>query len=120
MNSRVKTHNSFFLACSAAMLLACVLAGSNAFAAEQSRSETVKFADLKVDTSAGVAELYRRINSAARRVCLYDPTGVQSSRIWQACVRPTVDAAVAKVNNPLLTALHTGHNPSPATAMIKR
>jgi UrcA family protein len=120
MNSRVKTHNGSFLACSTAMLLICVLVGSNAFAAEQGRSETVKFADLKVDTSAGVAELYRRINSAARRVCLYEATDVQSARIWQNCVRPTVDAAVAKVNNPLLTALHTGRNPSPATAMIKR
>ena len=120
MNSRVKTHNGPFLAGSTAMLLVCVLVGSNAFAAEQSRSETVKFADLKVDTSAGVAELYRRINSAARRVCLYDASDVQSSRIWQNCVRPTVDSAVAKVNNPLLTALHTGRNPSPATAMIKR
>ena len=119
MNSRVKTHNGFFLACSAAMLLVCVLAGSNAFAAEQSRSETVKFADLKVDTSAGVAELYRRINSAARRVCLWETTNVQSARIWQNCIRPTVDAAVAKVNNPRLTALHSGHSSPVVTAMDK-
>jgi UrcA family protein len=118
MNSNIKTDNS---PCYwTAILLACVLVASNAFADDQIRTETVKFADLNVDTPAGVEVLYRRINSAARRVCGYEAASVYANSNWQNCIRPTVDAAVAKVNNPMLTALHTGRNPSPATAMNKR
>jgi UrcA family protein len=120
MNSNVKTDKRSFTACSTAIALACVLSASNAFAGDQIPSETVKFADLKVDTSTGAEVLYRRIQSAARRVCSYDATSIQGSSTWQNCVRPTVDAAVAKVNNPQLTALHTGHKPAPATAMIDK
>jgi UrcA family protein len=118
MNSNAKTDNRAFFAYSTAIALACLLVASNAFADDQSRSETVKFADLKVDTSAGAEVLYRRIQSAARRVCSYDATSIQGPSTWQNCVRPTIDAAVAKVNSPQLTALHTGRSPAPATAMI--
>jgi UrcA family protein len=120
MNSNVKTHNSCFLAYSTAMLLACVCVAPSAFADDQSRSETVKFTDLKVDTAAGAETLYRRINAAARRVCGYEATSIYAHSTWRYCVRPTVDATVAKVNNPLLTALHTGRSPAPATAMINK
>jgi UrcA family protein len=120
MNSNVKTDNGLFLACATAMLLACVLVTSNAVADDQVRSETVKFADLKVDTSAGVEALYRRIYGAAQRVCGYEAGAIQGPSIWRSCVRPTVDATIAKVNNPRLTALHTGRNPSPETAMINK
>jgi UrcA family protein len=119
MNSNVKTDNRPFYW--TAILLACVSVASNAFADDQIRTETVKFSDLKVDTPAGVEVLYRRIQSAARRVCGYEgASSVYAYSNWQNCVRPTVDAAVTKVNNPMLTALHTGREPSPATAMIKK
>jgi UrcA family protein len=120
MSSTVATQYRPFLACASAIALACVLTASNAFAADQSRSETVKYADLQVDTTAGAQALYGRIHSAARRVCGYEATSIQGPSVWQHCVRPTVDAAVAKVNNPLLTALHTGRKPAPATAMIDK
>lgn len=120
MNSNAKTVNCPFCAYSTAIVVACLLLASNAFADDQTRSETVRFADLKVDTSAGADVLYRRIQSAARRVCSYDATSIQGPSVWQDCVRPSIDAAVAKVNNPQLTALHTGRNPSPATAMINK
>jgi UrcA family protein len=120
MNSKVKTNYSPFLVCSTAMLLACALVASNAFADDQVRTETVKFADLKVDTQAGVEALNHRIYAAAQRVCGYNASSVYGPSIWRNCVRPTVDATVAKANNPLLTALHTGRNPSPPTAMTNR
>jgi len=120
MNSKVKTDDRPFLACSFAILVACVLTVSNAVADEQVRSETIKFADLKVNTAAGAEALYHRIYGAAQRVCGYEATSVWSQTVWQNCVRPTVDATVAKANNPLLTALHTGRKPAPATAMINR
>ena len=120
MNSKVKTDDRPFLACSFAILVACLLAASNAVADDQVRSETIKFADLKVDTAAGAEALYHRIYGAAQRVCGYEATSVWSQTVWRSCVRPTVDATVAKANNPLLTALHTGRKPAPATAMINK
>ena len=70
-----------------------------------------------MNTQSGAAKLYRRIQGAAQRVCGYEATLSQAQSIWQHCVLPTVDAAVAKVNNPLLTALHTGHGSPAVTAM---
>ena len=120
MSLNLETCYRPFVACSTALALACVLAASNAFAVDQIRSETVKYADLKVDTPAGAQALYSRIHSAARRVCGYEATSIQGPSVWQNCVRPSVDAAVAKVNNTQLTALHTGRKPAPATAMIDK
>ena len=81
------------------------------------RSTEVSFRDLDLNTQSGAARLYRRIQGAAQRVCGYEATLSQAQTIWQHCVLPTVDAAVAKVNNPLLTALHTGHSSPAVTAM---
>ena len=102
------------------LLGVCMLVTAAAWANPPGGSMTVSYRDLDLNNSAGVAKLYRRIQSAARSVCGYEATSVYGPSIWQNCVRPTVDATVAKVNNPPLTALHAGHNPSPATAMINR
>lgn len=84
------------------------------------RSTEVSFRDLDLNTQSGAAKLYRRIQGAAQRVCGYEATLDNSQRIWRNCVRPTVDAAVAKVNNPLLTALHTGRSSPAVTAMTSK
>ena len=83
------------------------------------RSVEVSFRDLDLSTPSGAAKLYRRIQAAARSVCQYEPTSPREQIIWQYCVRPTVDAAVAKVDNPLPTALHSGHSSTAVTAMNK-
>ena len=83
------------------------------------RSVEVSFRDLDLSNPPGVAKLYRRIQAAARSVCQYEPTSPREQIIWQFCVRPTVEAAVAKVDNPLLTALHSGHSSPAVTAMNK-
>ena len=83
------------------------------------RSVEVSFRDLDLSTPSGAAKLYRRIQAAARSVCQYEPTSPREPIIWQYCVRPTVDAAVAKVDNPLPTALHSGHSSTAVTAMNK-
>ena len=44
-------------------------------------------------------------------------TSARAQRIWQHCVRPAGNAAVATVNSPLLTALHPGHSSTAVTAM---
>ena len=105
MGSRIQTLNRAFLAYSTAALLACVLVASNARAEEQVRSETVKFKDLDVGTPAGVEALYRRIHSAARRVCTSSVAYPETFGAV-ACAKDAEARAVAKVNLPSLTAYY--------------
>src|SRR5262249_5603678 len=116
MNSNVKTLNATILGYAAAMALACVLVASNAPAGEQIRSETVKFADLDLSTSAGVEALYARIHKAARHVCI-EPN--EDLWAYNDCVTKAEGEAVGKVNRPSLTAFYqkkTGKNPAALTA----
>jgi UrcA family protein len=108
MNSNVQTTNRACRAYCTAMLLACVLVISNAFADEQVRTETVKFADLNVNSQAGVEALFGRIHSAAKHVCSEtDPLQrvAASACIWRAEAR-----AIEKLNLPLLTVYYRMKN----------
>jgi len=103
---------------SLALCAVCLLGTTIAWADPPAMpSIEVSFRDLDLGTPSGAARLYRRIQAAARSVCQYEPTSPREHSIWQYCVRPTVDAAVAKVNNPLLTKLHSGHSSPVVTAM---
>src|SRR5262252_5265212 len=99
MNSNVKTHNRSTFGYAAAAFLTCVLFAFNAQAADQIRSETVKFADLNLGSSAGVETLYERIQAAARRVCYQSN---EDMRAYTVCVTKAQSDAVGKVNLPLL------------------
>src|SRR6516225_230269 len=119
MNSSVKIANRMPLAFSAAMLLACVWAVSNAFAGEQVRSETVKFSDLNVNTSQGVQALYGRIHAAAWHVCLTTSTDPLYQLGARDCARKAEAKAVETVNLPQLTAFYrmkTGDRTQPLSA----
>jgi UrcA family protein len=107
MNSSVKTINKALLAYPTAMLLACVLVVSSAFADDQVRSETVKFQDLNVGTPAGAEALYRRIHAAARHVCFQPGPYVEQLHEY-ACVKDAEAGAIQKVNLPMLTAYYEG------------
>jgi len=114
MNSNVQTMNGTFLGHFAAMLLAAVLVTSTAFADEQVRSETVKFGDLNVSTSAGAEALYVRIHAAAQRVCTTLSNEVWARNSMRPCIASAEAKAVEKVNLPLLTAYYqtkTGGQP---------
>ena len=105
---------------SLALFAVCLLGTTIAWAGPPAtRSVELSFRDLDLSTRSGAAKLYRRIQAAARSACQYEPTSPREQSIWQYCVRPAVDAAVAKVNNPRLTELHSGHSPAAATAMNK-
>jgi len=105
---------------SLALFAVCLLCTTIAWAGPPAtRSAEVSFRDLDLSTPSGAANLYRRIQAAARDVCQYEPTSPRAQTIWQFCVRPTVDAAVTKVNNPLLTVLHSGHSSPAVTALNK-
>jgi UrcA family protein len=83
-------------------------AAPKTLAAEDVNQTTVHFEDLNLDHPAGAAELYRRIQRAAVRVC-GDPQ-LPGSRLesldWRRCVTQAVDRAVVALDRPALTAYY--------------
>ena len=105
---------------SLSLLAVCLICTTIAWAGPPAtRSAEVSFRELDLSTPSGAAKFYVRIQAAARDVCQYEPTSRRAQTTWQFCVRPTVDAAVTKVNNPLLTRLHSGHSSPAVTALNK-
>jgi UrcA family protein len=69
---------------------------------------TVKYADLNLSTSAGVAALYQRIERAAIEVCQL-PQGTRQLKLeaeLRACRADATDRAVGQANQPKLSAMH--------------
>jgi UrcA family protein len=89
------------------------LASTNSFASTFDngvRQVKVSYAELDLSKQAGAQALYGRIKQAARTVC-----GSNDSMPWNQidtnrCIKTAVNDAVAKVNAPLLTALHQSQN----------
>jgi UrcA family protein len=103
-----------------ALFAVCLLGTTLAWGAPPAtRSVEVSFRDLELNTPSGADKLYRRIQAAARNVCQYDSTSARAQIIWQYCVGPTVNAAIAKVNSPLLNELHSVHSSPAVTALNK-
>ena len=103
-----------------ALFAVCLLGTTVAWAGPPAtRSVEVSFRDLDLNSPSGAARLYRRIQAAARNVCQYEPTSPRAQIVWQYCVLPTVNAAVANVNSPLLIELHSGHSSPAVTALNK-
>ena len=68
----------------------------------------VSYADLDLSHPAGVDRLYVRLRQAASLVCNpSDTQGVRAQVSYRACAERALDDAVATVNDPNLTALHT-------------
>jgi len=74
------------------------------------RSEKVVYSDLDIVKENGAKALYRRLQSASKRVC-----GIQSIqaagniRLIQEqrdCYQNALNKAVAKIDSPTLTAIH--------------
>jgi UrcA family protein len=79
----------------------------------------VTFKDLNLTRTEGAAALYRRLQSAAERVCeAADGASLASKMAFRKCVRGAVAAAVAKVDHPLLTAYY-GSQTGNRTAAIQ-
>jgi UrcA family protein len=87
--------------------LGCTGQGSPARAAEPIRVN-VSYADLNMESPAGVRVLYVRLRSAARRVCAPLDDGRQTSGNFPylRCYKTALDSAVVKINRPALTAMH--------------
>ena len=111
-----------FARCLSLALVGGAVLSSHVLAGEPSDppSITVKFADLNLQTSAGVEALYKRILSAATQVC---DSGVDRNlsilTYDRKCVKATETQAIEKVHNAALSAFYqrkTGR-PSALVAM---
>ena len=87
----------------------CAGTGSLAWAAEPMQI-TISYADLNVESAAGVRSLYGRLRFAAQRVCAHLDDGRLSppNIRYQSCYETALDSAVAKINEPVLTAMRSG------------
>jgi UrcA family protein len=99
------------------ILVSCALAAVftaplNALAAsagdpDDRPSRVVAYRDLDLSRDSGVATLYARINSAARRVCEpMDDLLEKLSRDRLNCREDAIARAVSEVNSPALTSYH--------------
>jgi len=93
----------------AAAALACVFAVSSAIASEpdaQVRTEDIIFQDLNLTTTAGIDALYKRIHSAALRVCaVSEQAELGAASASSDCTKKAEMRAIEKLNLPALTAL---------------
>src|SRR5215470_422949 len=67
----------------------------------------VKYADLDLSRHAGVVELYRRIEKAARAVCTSRFASAEQPVGPDACFVDAVARAVAEINHPALSRYFT-------------
>jgi UrcA family protein len=68
------------------------------------REVVVKYGDLNLANPDGVSALYKRLRSAAVRVCETDSQYLEKKTEERACIADAMDRAIARVNNPALTA----------------
>jgi UrcA family protein len=75
------------------------------------RSETVRFADLNIDSSSGAEILYRRLNIAANKVCRELEPGRSLVLVapHRACIHSALSRALAVVGNPAVSAYAAAH-----------
>lgn len=80
------------------------LAARSAIPTDDGYSVTVRFADLDLDDEAGIARLYVRIRSAARRVCDQQARDEPwAKETYPACVKRAMSDAVARIGHPMLS-----------------
>jgi UrcA family protein len=69
------------------------------------RHIVVHFSDLNPTSIEGATTLYRRLQSAAERVCTQgDTRDLATAFLFKPCVSGAISAAVADINQPSLTA----------------
>ena len=95
--------------------LAGIMAAGGASAAgldsDAPPSVVVKYSEQSLATDEGVDALYRRITSAARRVCPDAPIGnLGLQAVVQHCRNQAITQAVRQIDNPRLAALHAAHS----------
>jgi UrcA family protein len=79
----------------------------------------VKYGDLDISTSQGVAVLYNRIRAASEGLCapFEQPSRAITFR-WKVCVKQAIAGAVANFDRPALTAVFAAKYGVPQPAKI--
>ena len=93
---------------SAAAFAICVALAGASLPARAESGVRIRFRDLDLSSSEGIAALYQRIERGARLVCRDSsaPWDAGSVRTFQRCHEAAIEDAVATINQPRLTALH--------------
>lgn len=112
MQTGIKTQSKTIASIIAASLVVMgfSLGGPTARAAEAGYqlTETVAYGDLNLETADGARVLYARLRYAAQAVCSpFDGRDLSRQIRWRACYDHAIASAVAKIDRPRVTALHT-------------
>jgi UrcA family protein len=93
---------------SVATLAICAALAGVSLPAQAETGVRIRFRDLDVGSSEGVAALYERIERAARLLCRDSLAPWDAGRVgtFQRCHAMAVEDAVVAINQPRLTALH--------------
>jgi UrcA family protein len=99
----------------------CILTAPQADASTDRHTETVKFADLITANAKGTTVLYNRVAQAAHNVCsdLDVGSSLYAAARFSRCWHVAVWNAVAKINQPTLTAYAAARGVAPADAAIQ-
>jgi UrcA family protein len=84
-------------------------------------SVSVPVADLDFSSPSGAAILLSRVHTAAASICGDAPDIREAARfgLYQSCVKAAVDQTVARLDNPVVTAMN-GHQPHPIKVADRR
>ncbi|MBV8593874.1 MAG: UrcA family protein, partial [Caulobacteraceae bacterium] len=86
-----------------------------------SQSVTIGYTDLDLASEAGGHAMLHRIHNAARTACGPEPSEPLEHRFsYEPCVAKTVNKAVARLGNPIVTALNSGKSASGAFVLASR
>ena len=74
---------------------------------ESNPSMTVHYEGLNLSSTQGAAQLYARLQGAARQVCAsFEGRELSRHAKWTACYNEALSRAVAQINQANVTALH--------------
>jgi UrcA family protein len=85
------------------------LAGGNS----DVRQLTVKYGDLNITNPDGARQLYKRISTAAWKVCAPPDSSMTYMSETERCVHKAIADAVTSVNSPALYAAYNEKNKTP-------
>jgi UrcA family protein len=83
-------------------------------------SRQVNYSDLDVTQASGVKALYHRLVVASGAVCeRYEDAELSRMRPYKICVGRALSAAIADINNPLLTSYYESKTGMPGQQVAK-
>ena len=121
MYRSIRKHtDSIAAALGAACSLALLPTPGFARAVDETRSVTVHYSDLNLDTEAGATALYGRLVGAARNVCGDEVSVIDINQLRdiEQCRKQTLAEAVYDVDRPLVTAAYEDRHPGKLFAAL--